>query len=559
MAATLVRLLAASFALATLLQDANADTWCGKNYMASSPIVPPGGQFSTPATSSKPLLALRCAPVIKPYLPEDASSPAGFLIDTPVTFSEVVGAVPIDLPTHGSKGTLEVTVKVGGRTLAKGPVALNATKAELPFSLKSLEPQATPFDVECSATYSAPGTKGTPQTFSANTTLSYLPDPPDGRSVTKMDLRTGALLAKPATGKDGAYETVFPIGFYTNFGGYLTSNVSVIDEIAAQGFTVIHPIPTFDNLTALAEVIQRMEEVGIYLMYDMRWTYMNNTAVTEEVNRVKNSPALLLWYTGDEPDGTSDPLNATTTAYDLIYSLDGYHPVSLVLNCENYYWTEYTAGTDIVMQDTYPIAINATFSTVWGTPCTPDYGDCGCDNCKGELDDISTRMDEFAERRFIDGWERTKAIWTVPQGFGGDSYWNREPTGKEFVVQSVLGINHGGLGVVSWNAPTTDDITASASALAQSLATMKDFILNPAATFTHVVTAGVDVGLWTVGAKTLVLATNMNYSEAKFDLSSAGLAAKALFGVKQVLDSGARIEGHVVTLENVGTGGFIVG
>lgn len=30
-------------------------------------------------------------------------------------------------------------------------------------------------------------------------------------------------------------------------------------------------------------------------------------------------------------------------------------------------------------------------------------------------------MDEFAERRFIDGWERTKAIWTVPQGFGGDS------------------------------------------------------------------------------------------------------------------------------------------
>ena len=33
----------------------------------------------------------------------------------------------------------------------------------------------------------------------------------------------------------------------------------------------IHPIPTFDNLTALAEVVQRMEEVGIYLMYDMRW------------------------------------------------------------------------------------------------------------------------------------------------------------------------------------------------------------------------------------------------------------------------------------------------
>lgn len=112
-----------------------------------------------------------------------------------------------------------------------------------------------------------------------------------------------------------------------------------------------------------------MEEVGLYLMYDMRWTYMNNTAVTEEVNRIKNSPALLLWYTGDEPDGTSDPLNATTIAYDLIYSLDGYHPVSLVLNCENFFWSEYTAGTDIVMQDTYMVGINATFSTVWVRVC----------------------------------------------------------------------------------------------------------------------------------------------------------------------------------------------
>lgn len=124
-----------------------------------------------------------------------------------------------------------------------------------------------------------------------------------------------------------------------------------------------------------------MEEVGLYLMYDMRWTYMNNTAVTEEVNRIKNSPALLLWYTGDEPDGTSDPLNATTIAYDLIYSLDGYHPVSLVLNCENFFWSEYTAGADIVMQDTYMVGINATFSTVWVRVCARVFAmisaDCG--------------------------------------------------------------------------------------------------------------------------------------------------------------------------------------
>ena len=88
---------------------------------------------------------------------------------------------------------------------------------------------------------------------------------------------------------------------------------------------------------------------------------------------------------------------------------------------------------------------------------------------------------------------------------------------------------------------------------------MKDFILSPQATFEHVVTDRVDVGLWTVGGRTLVLATNLNYATAHFDLTSVGgLALKALFS-KQVLDSGAKLSGHVITLESVGTGGFILG
>lgn len=112
---------------------------------------------------------------------------------------------------------------------------------------------------------------------------------------------------------------------------------------------------------------------------------MNATSVTEEVNRIKSRPNLLLWYTADEPDGTSDPLNATTISSRLITSLDGgdglggagYHPVSLVLNCENYKFTEYASGTDIIMQDTYMIGNNVTFSSQWGTVCTEDYGCCG--------------------------------------------------------------------------------------------------------------------------------------------------------------------------------------
>ena len=85
------------------------------------------------------------------------------------------------------------------------------------------------------------------------------------------------------------------------------------------------------------------------------------------------------------------------------------------------------------------IGMNATFSSEYGTVCTEDYGDCGlvfsfshqgsthdalsrCDNCKGSFQDISTRMDEFRDRLFVNGWERRKAVWTVPQAFGNNRF-----------------------------------------------------------------------------------------------------------------------------------------
>ena len=150
---------------------------------------------------------------------------------------------------------------------------------------------------------------------------------------------------------------------------------------------------------------------------------MNSTSVTQQVNKIKSRSNLLLWYTGDEPDGTSDPLNATSNAYDLIYTLDGYHPVSLVLNCEDYQFTSYASGADILLQDPYMIGNNVTFSvTKWQTPCTTDFGCCGCDNCKGQFEDISDRIDIFKQRMEVLGWGMTKSIWGVPQAFG-DTEW----------------------------------------------------------------------------------------------------------------------------------------
>ena len=62
-------------------------------------------------------------------------------------------------------------------------------------------------------------------------------------------------------------------------------------------------------------------------------------------------------------DGQVDPLEATKTAYDVIKLHDPHHPVSLCLNCENYYFEEYTAGADIILSDVYPIGTNTTWSS----------------------------------------------------------------------------------------------------------------------------------------------------------------------------------------------------
>jgi hypothetical protein len=129
---------------------------------------------------------------------------------------------------------------------------------------------------------------------------------------------------------------------------------------------------------------------------------MNSTAVTEQVVSVRNRSNLLLYGTRDEPDGSKDPRSAAAAA--LISFLDPYRPSSLVLNCQDYFFTDYAAGTPVLMQDMYPIGINATFSVRWHTPCTLIQGDCGCDNCVGGLVDIQNRMLDSFTRLEALGW-----------------------------------------------------------------------------------------------------------------------------------------------------------
>jgi len=251
-------------------------------------------------------------------------------------------------------------------------------------------------------------------------------------------------------------------------------------------------------------------------------------------------------------------------------SLDPYRPSSLVLNCQDYFFTNYSEGTPILMQDTYQIGINATYSTVWNTSCTREVGDCGCDNCRGDYEDIRDRMDDFAMRLKVLGWERSKTVWTVPQAFGSASFWSRRPTGAEFLIENIVAINAGAKGSISWNDPTTPDIKASASAFASALPELTPFLLSsplshPPVNFTHVVTPNrLDFGVWSsADGRTLVIGANLNNASATISVSEvvsvANLSVAALGVPRMVLNGGSSIDFSYVGFGNLGSGAWIFG
>ena len=210
---------------------------CGKLYKTDKIFDPPGGQFLVPASLKTPHLALRCNPALIPFLPDD-NDPANptwsaILVDALVRMTNINGAQPLGTIPPSQDTELLVNVFLNGKDLTSGKVPLNDSAA-LPFNLSEISPRTEPYDLTCTATLMS-----LPQTFeSIPTHLSYLPFPNVSiGSITKLDLRTGGLLAKRVN-HSMPYEPIFPMGFYTNIDGYLNGSVSVLKllkDIKHQG------------------------------------------------------------------------------------------------------------------------------------------------------------------------------------------------------------------------------------------------------------------------------------------------------------------------------------
>lgn len=422
----------------------------------------------------------------------------------------------------------------GNTILEMAEVPVNSTSNEILISLSSLSARMEPYDLIIKTT-----SPHCSQIISTKTQVYKLPKRTDGGSATKVDNLYGGLLVQETLLNQSTWKSIFPYSFYTDWGNYLIEPANLI-QFAAMGYNIIHPTPGGGPIPfgpSFEAFLDTIDSLGLWLMYDMRWTFKNLTLVTSQIQALKKRKSVLLWYTGDEPDGVSDPFNSTTLAYDLIKKLDPYHPTSLVLNCDNFYYGEYAAGADIILTDPYPIAQNATFSTLWNTPCNSTYGDCGCDGCNGNFRDVSTRIDRLQQYQ---SWLGTgpKSFWGVPQAFGGSEYWARPPTKMEEVVMAMLFVNHGAKGIVAWNFPTTRDLAEVTASLAMTLGAddVTALLLGAKSVVLSVegqVGGDLDVVSWKVGKKMLVSIVYVGLGEY-IGSASVEVPAKVKEAVRQI-------------------------
>ena len=209
--------------------DLNLLFRCGKYYKEEhwhGAIETPVGRFQHDEAPLGPSLAFQCLPRMQLYLEgDDCASSASVLVDTFTTLDPLRYASPLTTPVS----TITLNIDIEGLRSVHKNVQINSTNLEFPLSLCHLLPRHQPFTLTCSAeleSYSSPH-----EILVTSAPLLYLPTPISG-SVTSIDRKTGALMTR-ATNR--TFQPIFPIGFYTDFGGYLSGNLSILHEIKSQG------------------------------------------------------------------------------------------------------------------------------------------------------------------------------------------------------------------------------------------------------------------------------------------------------------------------------------
>ena len=282
------------------------DTWCGKAYRSNDPSLDPGGRLEKPSSLPYPVSNLQIQPRVQPYLEEDDTG--AFIIDVLIADIDLTTSDNVLIGQQkdtnfnlysynwNSNSILFDIYRTDTNDHIAGPgvVLINSTGTQVGFSLTMFTPSFEPYSIHLVAT----GATG--YTYTASTQLLRLPERNDSGSVTKIDNLYGALLVKDV---DKSWKSLFPYSFYLN-GNWLAESQDNMALLKALGHNVLHIVPAGGlgyNFTQLDEWLNEAQRLGLWIMYDMRWTYQNSSLVKWQVNLLKSRPNLLLWYTADEP------------------------------------------------------------------------------------------------------------------------------------------------------------------------------------------------------------------------------------------------------------------
>lgn len=327
----------------------------------------PGGQTLRPAPApGAPLLHVQFQPRYSLYL--DSEEYGEFVVNAELSpYHGTPWPFTPSTSQWANKLIFSINLAETDDPLVQNTVPINTTGNLFRFELSRLKPSLTPIEV---VLYGAPE-NGTP-TWTATTTLLYLPTKPTG-SVARIDnLHGGLYFRNPST--NHTFAPLLPYGFYASHDNFLRLNQPpLIDAYSALGLNAMVPLTTFADSPEILTYIST--QTPIRLMYSLRDGYKNLSYVRDNVLAARNAESLFAYWSADEPDGWQDPFSAPQAAYDLIRGLDPYHPVAVTLNCQDYYFGEYSAAADFLMADVYPIGINSYVKTraVYPTPalCPP--------------------------------------------------------------------------------------------------------------------------------------------------------------------------------------------
>jgi hypothetical protein len=283
---------------------------------------------------------------------------------------------------------------------------------------------------------------------------------PHNEYSVKIDRSTGGLVTYNLP--------LFSFGFYTNF----PFDPDLPEMEAIKGFNLISPYQRIGRKTLKDRkaYMDRCADLGMKVNYNLcsvaggggvgsssiegLSSIEKKEMLRKEIETFRDHPALLAWYIADEPDGLSLPADSLRETYRIIKELDPYHPVSLLINSPRQA-EEFKDVTDIVMTNPYPIP-------------------------QGTILEVKEYVEMIRQIFWLE-----KPIWIVPQAFGGNEWWLREPTIREIRAMTYMSVIYGATGIQYFirngrnSFPKSTAMWGECGALALEIAELTPDILSP--------------------------------------------------------------------------------